>query len=228
MPSLSEQLALQVSLDVEARFDTFFAGHNATVVEALQAIPAPGVWLAGASGSGRSHLLQAAAAMHAAGDAFYLPLAGDLPSDAIDGLPGTLLVCLDDVDRVATDATWEQQLFALYERIVAAGGRLVLSAPSRPNRCGFALADLISRFQSLALFRLHTLDDDGLKSALEMRARARGLTMTSAAVGYLLKHLPRSMPVLLDSLTQLEAQAIDTHRKLTLPFVREQLRASDH
>ena len=109
------QIALPVSLDVEARFETYHPGNNAAVVAALQAPSSPGIWLAGAPGSGRSHLLQAVVAAAPAGEALYLPLASGLPAAAVDGLSGALTVCLDDVDAVAGERTWESRLFALYE-----------------------------------------------------------------------------------------------------------------
>ncbi len=225
MAETSPQLPLDIGLDVEARFDTFYAGPNATVVAALRAPPRPGVWLAGARGSGRSHLLQAAAAECAAGTAFYLPLRTGLPADAIDGLPASALVCIDDIEAVAGDATWERALLVLYERLLEGGGRLVVSAPSRPGDAGLALADLESRLASLPSFRLQPPDDAGQLEALKMRAGARGLELPDDAARYLQLRLPRDLVVLFDWLKLLDERSLAAGRRLTVPFVRDVLRA---
>ena len=225
MAETSPQLPLDIGLDVEARFDTFYAGPNANAVAALRAPPRPGVWLAGARGSGRSHLLQAAAAEHAAGTAFYLPLRTGLPADAIDGLPASALVCIDDLEAVAGDAAWERALLVLYERLLEGGGRLVVSAPSRPVDAGLALADLESRLASLPSFRLQPPDDAGQLEALMMRVEARGLSLPDDTARYLQLRLPRDLVVLFDWLKLLDGRSLAAGRRLTVPFVREVLRA---
>lgn len=225
MAETSPQLPLDIGLDVEARFDTFYAGRNANVVAALRTPPRPGVWLAGARGSGRSHLLQAAAAERPAGTAFYLPLRTGLPAAAIDGLPATALVCIDDIEAVAGDSDWERALLVLYERLLQGDGRLVVSAPARPADAGLALADLESRLSSLSQFRLQPPDDAGQLEALRMRAAERGLALTEEAARYMQLRLPRDLAVLFDWLRLLDEHSLAAGRRLTVPFVREVLRA---
>lgn len=225
MAETSPQLPLDIGLDVEARFDTFYAGPNANAVAALSAPPRPGVWLAGARGSGRSHLLQAAAAEHDAGTAFYLPLRTGLPAAAIEGLPASALVCIDDIEAVAGDADWERALLVLYERLLEGGGRLIVSAPARPGDAGLALADLESRLASLSSFRLQPPDDAGQLEALMMRAKARGLALPDETARYLQLRLPRDLVVLFDWLKLLDERSLAAGRRLTVPFVREVLRS---
>ncbi|MEM8548731.1 MAG: DnaA regulatory inactivator Hda [Pseudomonadota bacterium] len=214
------QIALPVSLDVEARFETFHPGNNAAVIAALQAPATPGIWLAGPPGSGRSHLLQAVVAAAPAGAALYLPLASGLPAAAVDGLGGALTVCLDDVDVVAGDRDWETRLFALYEQLVRDGGCLIASAGARPAGAPFTLHDLVSRFAALAPYRLQPPDDDTRLAALLLRAENRGLMLDAAAAQYLLRRLPRDLPRLFRWLQRLDAHALVHQRRLTLPFVR--------
>ena len=187
----SPQLALDIGLDVEARFETFYVGPNGATVAALRDPPRPGVWLAGARGSGRSHLLQAAAAERAPGRAFYLPLRVGLPAAITEGLARDALVCIDDIECIAGADDWERALLLLYERLLAGGGRLVVSAPARPVDAGLSLADLESRLSSLTHFRLRPPDDEGRYEALMMRASARGLRLPDDTARYLLLRLAR-------------------------------------
>lgn len=219
----SRQLPLAVTLDVEARFDTYYSAGNTDAIAALQMLPSPGVWLASPTSCGRSHLLQAVVAAAPANVAWYLPLSKEMPAQSIAGLAPDAIVCLDDVDQVAGNADWEQALFALYESQLAGGGRLVISASRRPDQTGFALPDLVSRFTSLALYRLQPLDDAALIRALQLRARYRGLELPDAAAHFLLKRLPREPRALFAWLARLDEAALSAKRGLTLPFVRDTL-----
>ncbi|MEO0573837.1 MAG: DnaA/Hda family protein [Pseudomonadota bacterium] len=219
----SRQIPLPVSLAVEARFQTYYAGANASAIAALQDLPSPGIWLASQVGCGRSHLLQAVAASHPAGNAMYLPLTRELPAASITGFAVDAVVCLDDVHVVAGDAAWEQALFALYETLFSGGGRLLVSADDRPAQTGFVLPDLVSRFASLAFYQLQPLSDDALIDALQLRARFRGLELPDAAAAFLIKRLPREPAALFEWLRKLDLESLSAQRRLTLPFVRDTL-----
>ncbi len=215
------QIPLPIGLDVEARFDTYFAGGNETLMRALREPRSPGLWLAGDARSGRSHLLQAVAAERSAGEVIYLPLATGLPPEAIEGLPAASVICLDDVDAIAGDAAWERALMQLYENVLRNAGCIIASAAKRPQDAGFGLDDLISRFSALSVFRLQAPDDAGQLQALTMRAKARGLTLPDETARYLVQRLPRELPVLFDWLRLFDQRSLAAGRKLTVPFVRD-------
>ncbi|MGB7440232.1 MAG: hypothetical protein WA919_04130, partial [Coleofasciculaceae cyanobacterium] len=166
------QLPLPIGLDVEARFDTFFPAGNAALIETLRDPEAPGLWVSGESGSGRSHLLQAVATARAPGEVIYLPLGTGMPPDVMHGLPGTAIICLDDIDAVADSPEWQRALLVLFETLLSEGGVMIASAHERARHCGFTLADWVSRCEALPMYRLHSLDDSAQLAALKMRAEA--------------------------------------------------------
>ena len=112
-------------------FDSFVTdADSAAVVHALQhwlGQSDPVIfYLHGPSGSGRSHLLQAAA-QRAGG--LYLPLrvlVAVEPAAVCDGLELVPLLALDDLDAVSVDPRWAEALFHLFNRAVAAGHRWAL------------------------------------------------------------------------------------------------------
>ena len=221
------QLALDVSLADFAVFDSYFAGRNATLVAALQALmrqPGPVVhWVWGMAGSGRSHLLQAVLA-EADARCAWLPLAsGDLHPDMLEGMGELDLVCIDDVDRVAGDAAWERRLFILCEELRAAAGRLVVTAASTPVDAGFSLRDLESRLASGPVWQLQSLDDEELQQALQLRAHWRGLELADEAAAYLLRRVRREPQALFAVLDAADRSALEAQRKLTVPFLRSVL-----
>jgi DnaA family protein len=219
------QIPLDVRLADYALFDTFFAGSNEACVHALREAARVAahafVWIWGAPGSGRSHLLQACVSVAGARSA-YLPL--DPPSglapEFTEGLEDCDLVCVDDVDRVAGDEAWERALFLLYEGVRQRGGRLVMAAARAPLHCDFRLPDLASRLTAGATFRLRSLSDDELVRAMQLRAKWRGLDLPDTVARYVIERVERGAPALFTLLDRLDREALVAQRRLTIPFIR--------
>ena len=118
---LEGQLPLPITLDEGATFESFYAGPNGAAVAALQTLARDGgtavLFIHGADGTGKSHLLQAAcrAATAAGRRAMYLPMgqAVLLDPSAVENFDSYDLVCLDDVQRVAGTEPWQRALLTL-------------------------------------------------------------------------------------------------------------------
>lgn len=136
------------------------------------------IYLWGQPGVGRSHLLQAACLrVEERGElAVYLPLAevAEYGPALLDNLEQSELVCLDDLDAVAGDATWEEALFHLFNRLRDAGRRLLLAADASPRELAIKLPDLQSRLSLALVFQLQQLSDEDKLRALQLRASRRG------------------------------------------------------
>src|SRR5579862_9860593 len=186
------QLSLGVALQDRAVFASFLTGSNLEAVEhvrALAAGTAPGVcWLAGPTGSGKTHLLQAACAS-AGGEAraAYVPFLelAALGSGVLEGLREIECLCLDDVHAVAGDAAWERSLFELYCALEERGGRLIAAARAPPALLHWSLPDLASRFAASAVFQLRALDESEQREALRLRAHLRGFELPEETARYL-------------------------------------------
>lgn len=226
------QLTLGLFREAGARFDSYQAAGN---VEALRAVTDwardTGPWSVlvwGAPGVGKSHLLQAAvrAASERGAQAMYVPLAEALAYgvEALEGLDALPALALDDLEVVAGRRAWEETLFALYNRVQAAGGRLLASASSPPRELPFALPDLRSRFAAALVYRLRPLSDGDRRDALVAAAAARGMHMPETVASYLLRRMPRDWSALNAALATLDTASLSAGRSLTVPFVREVLR----
>jgi DnaA-homolog protein len=224
------QLPLGVTLNVAARFATYVAGENADTVTILAGQDGdshlPALWLAGPVGVGKTHLLQALCAR--AGEqgrrAAYLPLheLRHLGPEALEGLESLDLVCLDDLELVLTDAGWERRLFVLYNALIERGS-LVCAASQPPAALAIDLPDLASRLRAAAVFRLAPLPEALQGTALEARARHRGLELPPESLQYLLRRAPRDFQTLCRILDELDAAQLAAQRRLTVPLVRETL-----
>ena len=222
------QLPLPVALPDGVSFANFVAGSNLEVVQTLQGRVHGNehfVYLWGAAGTGKTHLLHAscqhAAEQHSA--AAYLPLAdADTLSPAVlESLEHLDVVCIDDIQTIAGRSEWETGLLHLYNRIRDSGGRLRVTGNAAPAELRLALPDLGSRLSWGLIFQLQPLDDENKLRALQLRARSRGMDLPEEVGRYLLNHWPRAMPKLFELLQHLDTGSLTHQRKLTIPFVRE-------
>ena len=227
-----QQLPLRVRLRDTARFATFVRGLNAEAVELLATAPreAPRVlWLWGRAGTGKTHLLQAAcaAAGEWGGSATYLDLADAREPARLEGCEVLDLVCLDRIDAVAGDITWNTAIFRLYTLMQDSGGRLCVASQPPPASIPFRLADLRSRLLAGSVHQLHELDEAGQLEALQSRAAQRGLDLSTEAASFLLNRLPRDMHSLCAVLDRLDEASLAAQRRLTVPFLKGVLESQD-
>jgi DnaA-homolog protein len=223
-----KQLALGVRLRADAVFESFAPGKNSELLTALRSANDTPLWLWGAHGSGKTHLLQAvcAAAGAGAGDsAAYFPLdrAFALPPDALTGFERSHVLCIDDVDAVAGDQAWEQALFTLFNEATELRTRLIFAAAVAPRQASWVLEDWRSRAASCVVYQLRELDDEGRIEALRLRAAQRGLQLPYETSEYLLKRMPRDLPSLFQILDALDEASMVEQRRLTIPFIRDEL-----
>lgn len=221
---MHEQLPL-----FRSRTDASFANFVVTTANAasmhalqqwLQQSAGGAFYLFGADGVGRSHLLQAACRDAVA---IYLPLTelkNENPAEVCEGLEQADIVCLDDIDAVLADHAWCEQLFHLYNRLLAADKKLLVSAQTAAAALQCALPDLQSRLSWGTVFRLHSLDDAGTAHALKVRAHERGFDLADEVIAYILSRHARDMDALLALLHSLDLYSLAEHKRITIPLVR--------
>ena len=231
MPAEVAQLGLPVHLRDEATLDNFlFPDALEALADTLRQQTGPegnpGIFLYGAPGSGRTHLLQAACQDLPAGDALYLPLS-DLrdhgAAGVLEGVEHLALACLDDIQAVAGDADWEQGLFHLINRARESGCRLLFSADRAPRQLDLVLPDLQSRLSWDLVFQLPEPDDARKLAVLVFRAERRGMVLSDDAARFILSRAPRGMGDLMAVLEQLDRDSMAAQRQLTIPFIKQRL-----
>jgi len=231
---MSRQLTLNLHLKDGSSFSNFLAGPNRESFERVRAAvvtAATGdktqpqmIFLWGADGSGKSHLLQAACrlAQELGIAPLYVPLAevAELSPSLLESAETAPLVCLDDVERIAGKPEWEMALFTLTERLRAAGGTLISAANSPPARLGLRLPDLTSRLAWGTVYALEPLSDAEKLEAIRLRAHNRGFEMPEEVVQYILSRYPRDLRSLFDLLERIDRASLVQQRRVTIPFLR--------
>jgi DnaA family protein len=196
-----QQLVLDIGPPAEPDFDNYVAGPNVEAFERVRSLAAGGlreaiVYLWGEPGSGRTHLLRAAARANPA------------------------LVIADDVETLNEAA--QQRLFAAINA-AREGEPPVLAAGSQPPAKLVLREDLRTRLAWGLVYQLKPLSD--AEKALHLRAQAarRGLRLPDEVLAYLLHRLPRDLASLNTVLEALDRYSLATKRPVTLPLVREAL-----
>lgn len=220
------QLPFSFSFADSLRFDTFHASaEQAALLHYLQRFgsePRQMLWLWGAPGCGKTHLLQAVCHQHR--EAIYLPLQRLLEYGpaCLDGLKQATFLVLDDIDVVcgADKREWEEQLLEVCNELLAANGQLCIAASAPPARLPFALKDLQSRMQLAVTYEVVEPGDADKALILVERARERGIELKEDVVNYILARNQRNMHELMNVLDRLDAQALAEQRRLTIPFVK--------
>jgi DnaA family protein len=227
------QLPLALRWSRRQRFEQFHAGANAAALAAVQALAmdagSPWVYLHGANGSGRSHLLVAAcqAASVEGWRVQYLPLASlNDAASVLRGVAGSELLALDDLGVIAGNSEAEHALFDLYNRARAEGSAMLFAADATPANIHLGLPDLRSRLGACTQFALKPLDDDERRTVLKAQARARGIELDDMVLDWLFARYARDLGALLDLLDRLDVASLAAQRRITIPFLRGFLRES--
>jgi DnaA family protein len=198
---MPRQLPLEISPPPPPAFDNFIAGANAEPLAQVRALAAGElreaiVYLWGEAGSGRTHLLRAAARANPA------------------------LVVADDVETLEPSA---QQALFIAINAAREGQAAVLAAGSSPP-AGLALReDLRTRLGWGLVYQLRPLADADKAEHLRAAAARRGLRLSDEAVWYLLHRLPRDVGSLNAALERLDRHSLARQRAISLPLIREAL-----
>jgi len=228
---MKQQLPLGLQFHSPTRLEDYIAGDNLQVLCLLEQQLMPGgesqLYISGAPGSGRSHLLlgQCNAARDLGWTPVYLPCAEiiHLSPEVFDGLEQFPLIVIDDVDRLSAKETWETALFGLFNRAHDRGCRLLFSAATPAAQAGFQLPDLCSRLAWGVTYRLRPLNDQQRQSLLIQLAARRGLDMPKEVARYLLERHSRDIGELTRLIGRLDRDSLAEQRRLTIPFVRSRV-----
>jgi DnaA family protein len=219
------QLTLELSAAPAPSFDNFVAGRNVECFAALRAAAAGTareqffyVW--GARGSGKSHLLEAAARELTARGRPVELLQDEARLLALDSAVSNSALVVDDVHLLSAPA--QASLFKLHNAMRESGGLFVAAGNVPPARLPLR-ADLVTRLGWGLVYQLHPLSDEEKASALAEHARRRSFPLAQEVISYVLTRQRRDLPHLISLVDALDRYSLETKRAVTVPLVRELL-----
>ena len=212
------QIPLAIGVEPAPTFDNFLPGANALAISHLGALApqAAPVYLWGASGSGKTHLLQALVnrfdeqGTHAGW--FGADDPAPWPFDE-----AWALVAIDGCD--ALDADQQHAAFALFVEagtrgvpVVAAGRVPPIDLPLRE--------DLRTRLGWGHVFAIQPLGEPEVRAALRREADRRGIFLSDDVMDYLLTRFERDLKHLMAQLDRLDTFSLATKRPITVPLLK--------
>jgi DnaA family protein len=225
------QLPLELSAEKPQTLETFVAGTNDELMQHLQTLAQFGIasrsehfiYLWGAPSAGKTHLLQAMASSPVArsvASSVARYIAADAGGDTFAYSPDQHIYLLDDCDRLSDEA--QILAFALFNQVRENNGIMITAGAVAPAILGVR-EDLRTRLGCGLIYQVHELTDDEKIAALSHSASARGLTLSSGVLPYLMTHFKRDMRSLSAMLDALDHYSLETKRPITLPLLRDLL-----
>lgn len=163
------------------------------------------IYLWGANGCGKSHLVSAC--------------------NALASAQQLNMICVDDVHLLAEEE--QIALFDLYNQLRESGGRMLVSGIAAPGQMGLR-DDLATRLAWGLSYQLHTLSDEEKALALRIHAEAKGMRLPDEVLDYCLRHLRRDMPSLIATIDALDEWSLTDKRAVTLPLLKQLLQQIPH
>jgi len=212
-------MLLNLSWPHTPSFDNFVTGANQEMVSALREFPSPDnnerIYIWGEQGSGRTHLLKAAAVHAIEKRAVRAVLGGDcLLEEGWSLLPGGLLT-VDEVEALSAS-----QQTDLFRALIAPRPQAILLAGKVPPGELTLREDLRTRISQMLIYQVQPLTEvDKMALLLEITQRKK-LYIEPAVLQYLLHHGRRDLPALLGTLQALEFACYQQRRPATIPLLK--------
>jgi DnaA-homolog protein len=216
-----KQIPLPIVTAAQPDFDNFVPGANAAALAHVRELVLPGapVYLWGAAGTGKTHLLRAQAAR--------CQRAGHLVGwfDANEALPWVLepswaMLVLDRCELMSPAA--QHAAFTMFVDAVTHG--VQVAAAGRVPPVDLPLRDdLRTRLAWGHVFEMHAASDSDARALLRREADRRGTFLPEDVLDHLLLHFPRDLGHLMHLIERLDDYAQSYLRRLTVPLLREML-----
>lgn len=218
---MAEQLVFDLPRRASlTRGDFFVSGTNAAAVAMIdtpQSWPNGRLVLAGPKGAGKSHL---ANVWHLATGA-PIVRAEALERDDIPTLATHPHLIIEDIDQLTQAG--ETQALHLLNMMMAAGGRLLMTARVPPSALTVALRDLASRLQASGVALLDDPDDPLLAQLILKLFADRQISPEPALIPWLVARLERSCAAAEAAVDRLDKAALERRQNVTRALAREVL-----
>ena len=229
LKAVSAQLVLNVGLR-EVNTVANFYGNSQIVADLRASLQQNGhsfIYLWGEAHCGRTHLAQAYCqlAEQLGLTSMYLPLRDMISYSPtiFDSLENYSVLVLEDIESLVAHPEWEEALFHLYNRGLAAQQHLLITANCAPAQLAIQLPDLLSRLKSAVIFKLKSLNEQEKLAALTTRANERGWQLPIEVGEFLLRRWPRDLDALFAALEKLDQASLQQQRRVTIPLAKDVL-----
>ena len=218
-----KQLLLPFNIDKKSSLRKFIIPNGSeALLDALAQRRGDDILISGKQGYGKSHLLQSMCNDHSSASfsTAYIPLKEAVNFDPmiLEGLESLGLVCIDDLDEISSYQEWQIACFNLINRCSETGCRLILSCIEGEENF---FPDLLSRLKKMTNYKLHSIEDAQLASALKAAALNLRIPIEDREINFLLKTQSRDFLLLTKFLKKIDSYSMESKRKITIPLIKE-------
>ena len=137
---------------------------------------------------------------------------------------GAEALIVDDVHFLAAKRATQDEFLHTFNALSAAGVPIVMAADQHPRKIARLTDELATRFLGGMVVKLDAPDLATRRAILKAKAKARGVDVPDAVLGYVAEHLRASVRELEGALHSLIAHALLTGKRLDLALARTALR----
>jgi chromosomal replication initiator protein len=238
------QYIIQFPTRPEYRFSNFIESKGSrfalSCVQELcsgDAVPYKTLYLSGASGLGKTHLLMSIgnhlAETDSSAKALYVHCRDLIESlNRIESvLPGNLgapgsevdFLLLDDIDRITGNLPAQEALYRVYNQTLEQGGKMVFAGRTPADQLEKTESFLTSRFKWGMTAELLPMDDEAIAQLIQKLAGDLGLDIPEKIITYLLNRIPRDFQSVKNAVTLINEESLRQKHKVTLPLVKNAL-----
>lgn len=215
-----QQLTLPITLEKHLTYDSFYCQNTYMhgLLQQLKHTESKAINLIGESGTGKTHLLQAAC--HQSQRCWLYLNCHHLANSHASILENleNQLICLDNIEYIKGKKEWET---ACYKLLLSNSNRLLIS--SQVAHIQLARADLESRIQSFTTFKTVRLTEETQQYALLLRAKKMGMTLSVDLTRWMQKNLPRDNHSLFKFIEELGNNSILEQKKPSILLAKKTL-----
>ena len=207
-----------------ATFDHFYVDDlNLSAKDAL--LKEDDLFLYGIAGTGKTFLLQSLCNHYSdcKKTSLFIPLneVKEYGAGFLDSLEELDLICIDQIDSIAGDDTWEVAIFNLINNCLTSKCRLIFCSRLNPSSINFNLKDLFSRIKRIDHIELFPVSENKLRDALRFIIDLRSLEIGDSEIDYLMTHSTRSITNILEIIDELDLLSLKLKRRITIPLIKE-------
>jgi DnaA family protein len=216
------QLGLPISLNASMLLESFVA--NKELLRLINQLflneKSSEVYIYGASGQGKTHVLQGAVlkALEIDKNAVYIDCSDPFPDYILDFVDQIDFICFDNVHSILREN--QEIFFDLYNRARQAQIFILVSGNTLPSDLE-VMKDLKTRLSLAAVYKLEELNDELIMSVIDSQMSQRNLSVNSNVYEYLFKNYSRDLKLLLSTLNDLDKASLQAKKPISIPFVKK-------
>jgi len=215
------QLGLPISLNASMLLESFVA--NKELLRLINQLflneKSSEVYIYGASGQGKTHVLQGAVlkALEIDKNAVYIDCNESFPEHILDFVDQIDLISFDNIHLISSES--QEVFFDLYNRARQAQIFILVSGNTLPSDLE-VMKDLKTRLSLAVVYKLEELNDELTMRVIDSQMSQRNLSVNSNVYEYLFKNYSRDLKLLLSTLNDLDKASLQAKKPISIPFVK--------